>query len=379
MNRIQGPRGREYPEHNPKTVALLGMGPSVQDFMTDTLTQELKPGFAEEVWGINMTVHTFRCDLCFWMDDLEEQSKLTPHVLMPTTHLKQIFARDKVGGLIDAGGDKMAALVATVESAPEYIRTEDYEFAVEEFKSLLNGPLQGISYGSVIGMLQMVDQDKKGAVPDESRSLKGLIECLDRTGVPVITAHRKPDFVKNSFDYPLDEVAQLAHEFFGKVYLSNGVAMAIAYAMWKGVTKMRIYGCDFTYPNRNYAETGRACVESWIAYASTKGMEIQLPPHTSLLDTQGDIGIYGYKEQPAVYLADGSVLQYKPTPEMGGNFYRPEVVGKHAGVTNEFLVSANADSASGRPASRCVPGENGLGLGAHGITPVDAGTGLHIQ
>jgi len=40
---IEGPNGRLYLDHSPKTVCLVGMGPSIQDFMGETLTQELRP------------------------------------------------------------------------------------------------------------------------------------------------------------------------------------------------------------------------------------------------------------------------------------------------------------------------------------------------
>ena len=86
--------------------------------------------------------------------------------------------------------------------------------------------------------------------------------------------------------------------------------MAIAYAIWLGVEKMKIYGCDFSYPNRDYAESGRACVESWITLASIRGMSVQLAPRTSLLDTVKDHGIYGYAEQPEIKLPDGMRFKY---------------------------------------------------------------------
>ena len=341
------------------------MGPSIQDFMTDTMTQELKPGFAEEIWGINMTVNCFRANLCFWMDDLESQAKLVPHMLMPTTCLKQMFHPDRMGPLVGQGGDKLSALITLVGEAPEYVPAERYELIIEEFKTLLNHDLAGVAYQTIRSMMMLVDQDKKGAKPDESRSLKGLIEVLDSTGIPVITAHRKPDFVKNSFDYPIDEISDLAMKFFGKVYLSNGVAMAIAYAMWKGVKRMKIYGCDFTYPNRNFAETGRACVESWICYANSVGMNIDLAPHTSLMDNAGDIGIYGYAEQPTVYLNDGRLLKYQKA-DASQPFYRPEIVGRHLGVSNEL---SKADEKPGFSGS--LPVWNGYGADGH--APDDGG------
>ena len=209
-------------QHNPQTVALVGMGPSIIDYMEETLTQEFKVGFADEVWAINMAANMVRHDLVIWMDDLLDQFK---------------------------------------------------------FKPL-------------------------------------LIQALARYGTPVITSIRRPEIVPNSFDYPISSVAKLASPF-GKPYLNNGVAMGIAYAIHKGVKSLKIYGADFSYPNRDYAESGRACVEAWITLACVKGMNVQLSKRTSLLDTVKDHGIYGYKDQPPVFLDNGIVAKYERVEGVG--------------------------------------------------------------
>lgn len=149
-----------------------------------------------------------------------------------------------------------------------------------------------------------------------------LFVALRKFGTPVITSIARPEVVPRSYDYPIEEVGQIAVPVFGKPYLNNGVAMAIAYALWKGVKAMVIYGADFSYPNRDYAESGRACVESWITLAGIKGMNITLCPSTSLMDSVKDHGIYGYKDQPAIRLPDGQIFQYVRQSEIGK--YVPE-------------------------------------------------------
>lgn len=205
-----------YLKHNPKVVALVGMGPSIVDILNETLTQECSPQWCDEVWAINMVSNAIQHDVVFWMDDLEQQQNFKP----------------------------------------------------------------------------------------------GLFDLLRRRGKPLITSVARRDIVPTSYDYPLDEVAAISVPVFGKPYLTNGVAMAIAYAMWKGVETLKIYGCDFTYPNRNFAEEGRACTEAWIALASTRGMNVALSPSTSLFDTVADHGIYGYAEQPAITMPDGVKFKY---------------------------------------------------------------------
>lgn len=215
-----------YLDHNPKVVALVGMGPSIVDIFNETLTQECSPNWVDEVWAINMVANTVEHDLVFWMDDFKEQQNFKP----------------------------------------------------------------------------------------------GLFELLRRRGKPVITSVAHTDIVPNSYDYPVSEVSQFSIPYFGKPYLTNGVAMGIAYAMWKEVKVLKIYGCDFTYPNRNFAEEGRACTEAWITLASTKGMEVQLSPATSLFDVAKDTGIYGYAQQPLIEGPDGVTFRY----EKQAGKYKPE-------------------------------------------------------
>jgi len=219
---------KRYLKHAPKTVALLGMGPSCEDIFSETLTQEVTPGHHDEVWAINMAAIPFHADVVFVMDDLRQQ--------------------------------------------------------------------------------------------ENHRA--GWLALIKRRGTPVITSKRTPGVIPNSYDYPLDEVARISTPHFGKPYLSNAVAMAIGYAMHKGVKTLKIYGCDFTYPNRNFAEEGRANVEAWITLAAVSGMGVQLSPNTSLFDMIGDKGIYGYAEQPAIDLGGGKMFQYKPPAPQGER--RPE-------------------------------------------------------
>ncbi len=214
---------KKYLKHSPKTVALVGMGPSISNLFTETLTQEFAPAFADEFWTINMASNIVHSDVVFWMDDLKQQEAFKP----------------------------------------------------------------------------------------------ALFAVLRRKGVPVITPTRYPEIVPNSYDYPLDEVAAIGIPIFGKPYLNNGVAMAVAYAIWKGVDVLKMYGCDFSYPNRDYAESGRACVEAWVTIGCLrdriglgKPMEIRMAPHTSLFDAVDQKGIYGYAEQPEINLPDGSKWKY---------------------------------------------------------------------
>lgn len=144
----------------------------------------------------------------------------------------------------------------------------------------------------------------------------GLLDLLKRRNKPVITSKAYPE-ICDSYDYPVSEVANIGIPIFGKPYLHNSVSQVIGYGLWKGVKEMRIYGADFTYPNREFAEAGRANVEAWITLAVIRGMRIELTKRTSLLDAVSDTrGIYGYAEQPAVYLPNGDIFKYHHATEV---------------------------------------------------------------
>ena len=220
----------KYYVHHPKKVALIGMGPSITDVFNDTLTQEAKLGWVDEVWAINMACNAFRHDVVFWMDDLKEQQKFRPELML----------------------------------------------------------------------------------------------LLNKYGSPVITSKSYPDIVPNSYDYPIQEVSTVSFSIFGAPYFNNGVAMALAYALVLGVREFKIFGCDFTYPNRNFAESGRACVEAWITLALTRGMSVQLAPHTSLMDNVSQTGIYGYAEQPELMTPTGARFKFIKNEKDPHEGYKPE-------------------------------------------------------
>lgn len=251
-------------KHNPKVVALVGMGPSIVDILSETLTQECSPTWCDEVWAINMVSNAIQHDVVFWLDDLEQQQNFKP----------------------------------------------------------------------------------------------GLFDLLRRRGKPVITSVARRDVVPNSYDYPLDEICATAIPAFGKPYLTNGVAMAVAYAMWKGVETLKIYGCDFTYPNRNFAEEGRACVEAWITLANLKGMSVQLSPTTSLFDTVSDHGVYGYAVQPEITLPNGVKFKYEVKDQSAGRYVATDSSGEKDVSTYLPRSPGQRDDANARPDAYDQRGSN---------------------
>jgi hypothetical protein len=240
---------------------------------------------------------------------------------------------------------KTVALVCMGPSVTDYLAptlTQEFNPAWVDEVWAINMATNAFRADLVFWMDDLIEQEK---------FRPNLFVALRRYGMPVITSIRRPTVVPNSFDYPIDEVGAIGTPVWGKPYLNNGVAMAIAYAMWKGVKTMSIYGADFSYPNRDFAESGRACVESWVTLAATRDMEIRLPPQTSLMDMVKDHGIYGYREQPEIVLPDGRIFKYIKRGEIGR--YIPE---DSSGVKNANLPAP-------------IPGEGSGGAAADAAEP----------
>lgn len=136
------------------------------------------------------------------------------------------------------------------------------------------------------------------------------IADLRKLDKPVVCPLAVPELIPKSVTYPVREAYELSRRFFGRVYFNNGVAYAIAYAILGGVKTIKIYGCDFTYPNWNQGETGRACVESWLMAFQATGGNIGCAPSTSLFDTCLPEGWYGFNPQPVIKMPDGETVAF---------------------------------------------------------------------
>ena len=156
-------------------------------------------------------------------------------------------------------------------------------------------------------------------------------EFLKKNKNPIFTCELDKR-VKNLELYPLKEVST----DLGICYFNNTVAYAMAYAIWKKVKKIFLYGIDYTYKNVNIAESGRACCEFWCAIAISKGIKLEIAQNSGLLDTNVPYNekLYGYHRlnDPLVQTVDqGSLLITKqsqiPPPEPVES--NPIIFGRH--------------------------------------------------
>ena len=106
--------------------------------------------------------------------------------------------------------------------------------------------------------------------------------------------------------YPLEKVIKTTN----CGYFNNTIAYAIAFALYKEVAGISLYGADFSYTtNIHFGELGRACCEFWLAKCMTQGIDISIAATSPMLDTNipEKEKLYGYhrlENPPVVYLEE---------------------------------------------------------------------------
>lgn len=189
----------------PESVAILGLGPSLEQYVDIAKRLGCRSKVADEIWGINALGSVIQCDRVFHMDDVR------------------------------------------------------------------------------------IQQIRSDARPQSN--IAAMLGWLKKHPGPIYTSRPHQDY-PGMIAFPLQEVLNTC----GYAYFNSTAAYAVAYAIHLGVKKISLWGCDFTYPKAHDAEKGRACVEFWLGMASERGIKIQLPTKTTLMDaihTQAD-RIYGY-------------------------------------------------------------------------------------
>jgi SAM-dependent methyltransferase len=189
----------------PRHVAILGLGPSLAQFLSITRGLGGRSAYCDEVWAINALGDVFQCDLIFHMDDVR------------------------------------------------------------------------------------VQEIRAAAAPDSN--IAKMLQWLKTTKTPIVTSRAHPDY-PSLVDFPLEDVIN----DLGFAYLNNTAAYALAYAIHIGVKKVSLFGCDYTYPNAHHAEKGRACLEYWLGFAKSRGVEIATGNESTLMDAcvPWDEKLYGY-------------------------------------------------------------------------------------
>lgn len=209
-----------------KHIAIIGLGPSLDQYLEITKRLGGRSKFCDETWSINALGDVFACDLIFHMDDVR---------------IQEIRAKAK----------------------PE-------------------------------------------------SNIAAMLHWLKTSRVPVVTSRAHPDYPA-LVEFPLEDVLNN----FGHEYFNSTAAYAIAFAIHIGAKTISVFGMDFTYPNTHDAEKGRACVEYWLGQAHARGIKINMPKTTSLMDAcyERTARLYGYDTLNVCFnVQDNGVLKLDFTP-----------------------------------------------------------------
>ena len=144
-------------------------------------------------------------------------------------------------------------------------------------------------------------QEIRAAARPES-NIAEMLKWMRHHPGPIYTSRTHPDY-PGLVAYPLQDVVGST----GYAYFNSTAAYPIAYAIHLGVKKITVFGNDFTYPNAHHAEKGRACVEFWMGFAAARGIELEVPATTSLMDAcSPEDKLYGYDTLQVSFSRDES-------------------------------------------------------------------------
>lgn len=130
---------------------------------------------------------------------------------------------------------------------------------------------------SVLGMSWMKDKSKihKVFAQDDDGDTRRYLKIARKHHIPVVSTR---DYATEPF--PLDEILKVYPN-----YLRTSVSYALAYAVYKGYEKIRLYGID-QGPEWDHL-MNKPFTMFWLGVASGKGISWTLPPYSILLETFG--------------------------------------------------------------------------------------------
>lgn len=165
----------------------------------------------------------------------------------------------------------------------------------------------------VIHMDDVRVQERRAAAAPES-NIAAMLGWMKTHPGPIYTSIPHSDY-PGTVAYPLEDVVR----DLKTIYFNSTAAYAVALAIHRGATRIMCFGMDFTYPDAHDAEKGRACVEFWLGVASARGIAVEAPTVSSLLDAcyPAEARFYGYdmvdvKRSGAI---GETVFTFEPRPE----------------------------------------------------------------
>jgi hypothetical protein len=266
----------------PKTVALIAMGASHHDFTSLAAQLCGSKKIADEVWAINAMGGIIKADRAFLMD--------APKYLLDDTESAEDIDRDE---------GEVRASIAAAQTELERARAAGDSVAVgrwlDEIGGLNNGALASIQHRRKMMELRAGYRSWLPAHPGPVYSTE--------------TDPRCPGIV----EYPLEDVLNAC----GGTWFNTTVAYAIGYALLIGVEHLKVFGCDFTYPDNHAAEAGQACAVHLLTLMLAKGRYVSITGSSTLMDAHlpPERRLYAYERSsrvPVIHRGpDGYKVEWK--------------------------------------------------------------------
>tara|TARA_R110000744_G_scaffold169156_1_gene287003 strand:+ start:2089 stop:2808 length:720 start_codon:yes stop_codon:yes gene_type:complete len=221
---------------------------------------------------------------------------------------------------------KNIALVAMGQSQIDFHLSQVHSVEFDEVWAInaMIGVLPNIDRAFILDPLnRFLDTEDAGTMTPMMR--KKLPKC----NFPIYTCEMD-DRVPAAVEYPIELIV---HDL-GCSYFNNTIPYAIAFALWNKVGKLSLFGVDFTYKtNMHFAEAGRSCTEFWLSKCIEAGMQIEVAPRSSLLDTDIPLQekLYGYHRlnDPKISYQNGSSMNVCKLSEV-----EIEPINKPVGIIN---------------------------------------------
>jgi hypothetical protein len=185
------------------------------------------------------------------------------------------------------------AIVALGPSKAEYMALTagmgDPHFLYEEIWGI-NAAATVLRCDLMFHMDDVRIQERRAAI-DPKGTVDNMLRWMKTSDIPIMSSRAHSDYPMIQ-ELPIEKV--LTH--VGMDYFNSTAAWAVGYALAIGVTKIALFGFDFTYKNHEKAERGRACVEYLIGWGRAKGVNFKLASQTTLMDLMlsKQDRLYGY-------------------------------------------------------------------------------------
>lgn len=160
---------------------------------------------------------------------------------------------------------------------------------------LVGEAARSASYAADLGALEVpiitsiVDDAVRRIFPDNRLYAYPLGPVWTHIGTRMLRARGLPD----AEIHGNPEAVLRAGKSLGE-YIHNSIPYILAYALFIGVKQIALFGADYTFPGQAAREDDRANCEYWVGALRMAGVDVQVPPQTTLLNKSSGRTLYGY-------------------------------------------------------------------------------------